>query len=158
MTQLYPYTTLPILHTRKRLPQNGFVQTGLWEAPKSISKIPAQVNSPWPDPQVLIALCSPIALLETGLRMRLPEKSRILTLFGAEQSVLHSPVCLGIIAKYGHCSRVSAQSERNFSAVQTAWRRGGDSITAVTVSHWPHYNKAIIGPIHAGLQAICFLG
>jgi hypothetical protein len=67
----------------------------------------------------LIALHSPYALLETGLRMSLPEKSQGSTAFDAEQSVLCTPVCLGIIAKYGHFSRISAQSEWNFSAVQT---------------------------------------
>ena len=36
-------------------------------------------------------------------------------------------VCLGIIAKYGHYSHISAQSERNFSAVKTCWRRERDS-------------------------------
>jgi hypothetical protein len=45
----------------------------------------------------------------------------------AEQSVLWSPVCRGIIAKYGHYSRISAQRERNFSAVKTAWRSAQDS-------------------------------
>jgi hypothetical protein len=44
-----------------------------------------------------------------------------------EQSVLSSPVCLGTIARYGHYSSILAQSERNFSAVQTAWRRERDS-------------------------------
>jgi len=29
--------------------------------------------------------------------------------------------------KYGQYSRISVQVERNFSAVQTAWRRGRDS-------------------------------
>jgi hypothetical protein len=102
-------------------------ETGLREAPKSVSKMPTQVNSPWPNPQLLIALHSPNALQETGLRMCLPEKSQDSTAFDAEQSVLRSPVWLGIIAKYGQLSRILAQSERNFSAVQTAWRRERDS-------------------------------
>jgi hypothetical protein len=66
-------------------------------------------------------------VLETGLRMCLAEKSQDSAAFDAEQSVLRSPVCLGTIAKYGHYSRILAQSERNFSAVQTAWRREKDS-------------------------------
>ena len=45
----------------------------------------------------MIALHSPHALLETGLLMCLPEKSRDSTAFDAEQSVLCSPVRLGII-------------------------------------------------------------
>ena len=55
------------------------------------------------------------------------EKSWIFPPFAAEQSVLSSPVCLGIIAKYGHYSRISEEDEPNFSAVQTAWRRQRDS-------------------------------
>jgi hypothetical protein len=78
-------------------------------------------------PHLLIALRSPNALLKTGLRVCLLEKSQDSTAFDAEQSVLYGPVCLGIIAKYGHYSRISAQSQRNFSAVQTAWRRERDS-------------------------------
>jgi hypothetical protein len=86
-----------------------------------------KVNSLGSNPRLVIALHSPNALLETGLRICLPEKSRDSTAFSAEQSVLRSPVCLGIIAKYGHYLRISEQGERNFSAVQTAWRRGLDS-------------------------------
>ena len=33
----------------------------------------------------------------------------------------------GIIAECGHYSRISTQSERNFSAIRTAWRRECDS-------------------------------
>jgi len=65
-------------------------------------------DSLWPNLRLVIALHSPDAVLETGLRRRLPEKSRHRAAFAAEQSVLRSPVCLGIIAKYGHCSRISA--------------------------------------------------
>jgi len=49
------------------------------------------------------------------------------TAFDAEQSILCSPVCLGIIAKYGQFSRISEVEEPTFSAVQTAWRRERDS-------------------------------
>jgi Ni/Co efflux regulator RcnB len=86
-----------------------------------------KVNSLWPNPQLLIALHSPKAASETGLRMCLPEKSRDRTASDAEQSVLRSPVCQRIIAKYGHVSRISEVEEPTFSAVQTAWRRGRDS-------------------------------
>jgi hypothetical protein len=42
-----------------------------------IGFLPAdKVNSLWPNPQLLIALHSSNALLETGLRMSLPEKSQ----------------------------------------------------------------------------------
>ena len=65
--------------------------------------------------------------LKTGLRMCPAEKRRDSDPFAAEQSVLCSPVCLGIIAKYGHLSRISEVEEPTFSAVQTAWRREVDS-------------------------------
>src|ERR1019366_3478433 len=102
------------LHHAKEHPRcsvrrvSGFVQTSLWEAPNSVSKGADKVNSLWPNLRLVIALHSPDAVLETGLRRRLPEKSRHRAAFAAEQSVLRSPVCLGIIAKYGHCSRISA--------------------------------------------------
>jgi hypothetical protein len=79
------------------------------------------------DPQLLIALHSPDALLETDCECAFRRKSRHGTASDAEQSVLCGPVCLGIIAKYRYYSRISAQSEWNFSAVQTAWRRKCDS-------------------------------
>ena len=77
-------------------------ETSLEEAPKSISKMPRRVNSLGPNPWLLIALHSPYALLETGLRMCRPEKSQDKGPLLVRQSVLCSPVCLGIIAKYGH--------------------------------------------------------
>jgi hypothetical protein len=53
---------------------------------------------------LVIALHSLDAILETGLRMRPPEKSGTVTAFAVEQSVLCSPVCREITAKYGHFS------------------------------------------------------
>jgi hypothetical protein len=53
-------------------------------------------------PRLMIALHSPNALLQTGLRMCLLEKSQDSTAFDTEQCVLCGPVCLGIIAEYGH--------------------------------------------------------
>jgi hypothetical protein len=125
-------TTRRIGRTRHlRLPvlrqTGGYPETGFWEVPKSVSKMPTRVNSLRPNPRLLIALHSPNALPQTGLRMCLPEKSRTLTAFGAEQSVLCSPVCLGIIAKYGHFLRISEEVGPTFSAVQTTWRRERDS-------------------------------
>ena len=61
-------------------------------------------------------------LLKPDCACDLQRTARTVTVFDAEQSVLRSPVYLGIIAKYGHCSRISARSERTFSAVQTSWR------------------------------------
>jgi hypothetical protein len=47
----------------------------LWEAQESLSKMLTKVNSQWPNPRRVIALHSPDALLETGLRMCPAEKS-----------------------------------------------------------------------------------
>jgi hypothetical protein len=71
----------------------------------------------------MIALRSPYAFLETRLRVCLPEKRWDGVAFAGEKSVLCSPVCPGIIAKYGQLSRISDVEELIFSAVQTAWRR-----------------------------------
>jgi hypothetical protein len=57
-------------------------------AMNSVSKALAKVNSARSNPRLVIALHSPNALPETGLRMRLPEKSRGSTASDAEQSVL----------------------------------------------------------------------
>jgi hypothetical protein len=54
----------------------SYPETGLWEAPNSVSKALTEVNSLGPNPRLVIALHSPNALLETGLRMCPPEKSR----------------------------------------------------------------------------------
>jgi hypothetical protein len=48
--------------------------------------------------------------------MRLAEKCQTVAAFDSEQSVLCSPVCLGLIAKYGHYSGILLESEREFSA------------------------------------------
>ena len=37
-----------------------------------------------------------------------------MTYFAAEQSVLRSPVCVRIIAKYGHVSRISGEGVADF--------------------------------------------
>ena len=48
---------------------------GLWEEPNSVSNVLTKVNSLRPNPRLVIALHSPDALFETGLRMCPPEKS-----------------------------------------------------------------------------------
>src|SRR5450631_97590 len=76
MTQPYPLTvTLPTPSTRKRLPLR-LRSNGLLGSADSVSKALTKVNSSWPDRPLEIALHSPRALLETGLRMRPPEKSQ----------------------------------------------------------------------------------
>jgi hypothetical protein len=75
----------------------------------------------------LVALHSPSALGETGLRMCLPEKSQ------DSDRIRHRGVRSlqsgfgEIIAKYGHFLRISEEEGPTFSAVQTAWRSKRDS-------------------------------
>jgi hypothetical protein len=75
--------------------------------PTLVSEVLAKVNSLWLNPRFLIALHSPYALLETGLRICSPEKSQDKAAFAVEQSVLSSPCCEGETAKNGHLSRIS---------------------------------------------------
>jgi hypothetical protein len=77
--------------------------------------------------RLVIAVHSLNALVETGPRVCHPEKSQHVEATRSEQSVLCSPVCLGIIAKYGHFLRISEEVGPTFSAVQTTWRSGKDS-------------------------------
>ena len=60
--------------------------------------------------------------------MSLPEKGRASDCLAAEQSALCSPVYSGLVAKYGHISRISIKDVQVFSAVKTCWRREWDSI------------------------------
>ena len=54
----------------------SYPETGLWETSTSFSKALPEVNSRCPKPGILIALHSPYAILETGLRICHPEKSQ----------------------------------------------------------------------------------
>jgi hypothetical protein len=54
------------------------------QVPKPVPMMPTEVNSLCTNPRLLIALHSPYALLETGLRMCPPEKAGTVTLFTAE--------------------------------------------------------------------------
>ena len=127
MTQPYPLTrTLPTPSTRKRLPLR-LRSNGLIGSAELSSNVPTKSQlcmRECPACDRIVFACHPA---ETGLRICLPEKSQDNTAFDPERSVLCSPVRLAIIAKYGHCSRISAQSEGNSSAVQTAWRSKRDS-------------------------------
>ena len=55
--------------------------------------------------------------------MSLPEKGRASDCLAAEQSALCGPVYSGLVAKYGHISRISIKDVQVFSAVKTCWRR-----------------------------------
>ncbi len=79
---------------------------GLGGTSTSVSKTRPEVKSPGRIATLLIALHSPNARLETGLRMCPVEKAEIVTPFAAQQSVLCSPVYWGTIAKYGHVSGI----------------------------------------------------
>ena len=123
-SQNWPHSAfkIPGFAANRRLSRNGLVgsaEIGFQDAHTSQLAMPESAASD--------RIAFACALLETGLRMCLPERNQDSTAFGAEQSVLRSPACLGTIAKYGHYSRISAQSEWNFSAVKTAWRSGKDS-------------------------------
>jgi hypothetical protein len=78
----------------------------------------------------MIARHSPELNGETGLLNSAAEKKREVWAEWPEQSILSGPVCSHIIAKCGHISHLSGGMQQNFSAVQTVWRRGRDSITA----------------------------
>jgi hypothetical protein len=69
---------------------------------------------PWPSFRLVIALHSPTALLETGLRICCPEKSGDNAPFAAEQCILCSPVCRANIAENGHLSRLSGGRTAEF--------------------------------------------
>ena len=58
--------------------------------------------------------------------MCLAEKSRYIDRLTAEQRVLSSPFCLGVIAKNGHNSRISRQALANWLQSRLA---GGESET-----------------------------
>ena len=57
----------------------------------------------------------------------LRRKAGTVTSFGAAQSVLCSPVCRGISRKTGIIRAFRGKYRRDFSALQTAWRRARDS-------------------------------
>jgi hypothetical protein len=81
-----------------------------WRILTSVNKAPAVVNSLRANPSALIALHSPDAVVETGLHDCPPEKSGEYGGSAADYSILCSPLCLGIIAKYGHSSLVPVKT------------------------------------------------
>ena len=81
-----------------------------------------EVNPLSPSDRFMIARHSPGRPCEVGLPIGSPEKGGGEVHRRFRQSVLSSPSCLGIIAKYGHISDISATVGQRFSAVQTAWR------------------------------------
>src|SRR5882672_3907689 len=73
-----------------------------------------RVNPLSPRHRFMIALHWPCGVVETGLRICLPEKSPDVSALDAEQSVLSSPICLGIIANTG-MFRVFRRKNRRYS-------------------------------------------
>jgi hypothetical protein len=63
-------------HRRRVSSTNGKLSRNGLMGPKSVSKVLTKVNSLTPNLRLVIALRSPNALLEAGLRMCLPEKSQ----------------------------------------------------------------------------------
>jgi hypothetical protein len=76
----------------------------------------------------VIALHSPNAFPESGLRTCPPEKVRQIDAIDPEQSILSSPLCGRNITKYGHVLRISRQKAEQFLgsldllAEQAVWR------------------------------------
>jgi hypothetical protein len=62
----------------------------------------------------LIVLHSPYASLKPDCACGLRRKAGTVTPFSAEQSVLCSPICCGIIAKNGHLSRIPGERAAEF--------------------------------------------
>ena len=77
--------------------------------------MPDKVNSLRLNPQLVIALHSPNGVTENWTGDVPSGEKQDAIAVDAAQSILCSPVYLGKSAKYGHCSRISVQSERNFS-------------------------------------------
>jgi len=75
----------------------------------------------------VIAECSPQHLAGVGLLIADSEKRANGCQPLPRQSILCCPICQARIAKYGHFPRISGKGWRNFSAVQTYWRRAKDS-------------------------------
>src|ERR1039458_4642327 len=87
--------SLPVWSPIRKLSRNGLMgkaEVGF--------RVRTKVNSLWPNPELVIALHSPSALLETGLHLCPTEKDLDIASFDPKQSVLCSPVCLRLIAKY----------------------------------------------------------
>jgi hypothetical protein len=82
-------------------------ETGLWEVPKSFAGGGQKSNRYGSDARLLIASHSPNALLKPDCTYALRRKAKVVTACAAERAILCGPVCQGIIAKYGHVSRIS---------------------------------------------------
>ena len=119
---------------------------GFWETTNSVFQTRHKSQPLYQIPGLEIALHSPVALLETGPRRCLPEKRPDGHPVADEKSVLCSPVCPGIIAKYGQLSRISAQIERKSFAVQTAWKITGN------LRNFPSAGSAPKRPINESFQ------
>ncbi len=75
----------------------------------------------------VIARHSPERVLEKGLPMEAPEKNRCNRSEPAQGQIFSGPVGRGNTAKSRPFPHISRAIEQNFSAVETAWRRGRDS-------------------------------
>jgi hypothetical protein len=108
--------------------QPGSYPDGLIGSFEPIPDLLARVNSRCPKLAILIALHSPHAILETGLRMCHPEKSPHI-------EAMRSPAVRSLqsmlLSKYREQRACFAyfrrKGQRNFSAVRTCWRRECDS-------------------------------
>ncbi len=80
-----------------------------------------------PRHRFMIALRWPCGVVETGLRICLPEKSPDGERAGCRAVRSLQSDLFGDYREYRHVSRVSTEEPQIFSAVQTAWRREWDS-------------------------------
>jgi hypothetical protein len=69
------------------------------------------------------------------------------------QSVLRSPTCRAEAAKNGRISHCLGKQGREFSALQTVWRRGRDSIAEFSLSRCEHLHFHDNTLYCSGLQA-----
>ena len=80
-----------------------------------------------PDHRFLIAMHSPDAVVKTGLPVRRPEKVIVRALNGVLDDTFSGPVREWKRAKLRRFHAISKVIQADFSAVQTAWRRGRHS-------------------------------
>jgi hypothetical protein len=105
----------------------SYPEMGVWKRGDRSSNKPTRVYLLWLNPDLRSHYIRLRPLLKPDCPCALQRKAKTVTAFVAKRSVLSGPVCLEIITKYGHFSRISEVEDPTFSAVQTAWRRKRDS-------------------------------
>jgi hypothetical protein len=83
-----------------------------------------------PHHRFVIAMHSPDGIVETELLRCLPEKMAAKLACGIEQDTLSGPVASVKLAELRRFRAIFSAMRANFSAVQTAWRRGDSPHTS----------------------------